>query len=158
MFQFLLNRMEPRRRRTQRTAIGHGIETYELRTLLSATSAVAAEVCVEHVNHPAPATPIHVASLANFNGDWQIAAGSALHFTQSGGVVTGTQTVLSTTVANFSGQVHGRKLTGDLTSIGIDAHSTIKVKLTDATHFTGKRHFFVNGASHGTQPITGVQL
>lgn len=157
MFNLFLNQFQSNNRRSRRTSVANYIETCEPRTLLSAASHVPVAVSVEHVHQPAAHAPIHVASLANFNGDWQTSAGSVLHFTQSGRSVSGTQTAFGTAVANFSGKVHGKKLIGELTSIGIDAHSQIKVHLTDATHFAGKRHFFINGASQGTQPIIGAK-
>ncbi|MFO1021681.1 MAG: hypothetical protein U0903_13435 [Planctomycetales bacterium] len=105
-----------------------------------------------HAEHIAP----H-ASPANYNGNWQIAAGNFLKLTQNGTTVTGTNTVLNVIVANVSGEVHGKKLIATITSIGIDAKSTIKVHQTDATHFTGKRHYFINGQNEGVKTITGVK-
>lgn len=138
----------PSRRRNSGTRLGSHAETCEQRTLLSAHS-VAAEISMEHV--PAKASP------ANYNGNWQIAAANVLKLTQNGTSVTGTNTLANTTVGNVSGEVHGKKLIATITSIGIDAKSTIKVHLTDATHFTGKRHYFINGQNEGVKVITGVK-
>lgn len=157
MFRAILNRFKPATRRSRRQPMAFGIETYEARTLLSATSAIAAEVSVEHVHHHHDHTAIQLASAANYDGHWQLSAGIALDLDQAGSSVTGTQSVLGVTAANFTGHVHGKKLIGELIAINVDAHSTIKVHLTDANHFAGKRHFFVNGASEGTQPFTGVR-
>lgn len=153
----LFNWFKQPTRRHVRTSMAMGIETCEARTLLSAASPIPAEVAVEHVHHQEAHAKLQFASLANYDGNWQLTAGTALNLNQVGNTVTGTQTVLGLTVGNFNGEVHGKKLKGELVGIGVDAHSTIKVKLTDANHFAGKRHFFINGASEGTQPIVGVK-
>ncbi|MCA9096311.1 MAG: hypothetical protein KDA68_22685 [Planctomycetaceae bacterium] len=140
------------KRRRISTNLAETSDSFESRLLLSAAGPVAADVNLlrQHVNQ--------TSSLANFSGNWKIDANAVFHFTQNGNVLSGTETFANTTVANFTGTIHGQKFKGDLVTIGLNAHSIIKAHLTDPTHFTGKRHYFFLGDNLGIYPINGNKI
>lgn len=145
MLSFFASRCD---RRSSKRGLGRDVEWCEQRTLLSGHSLGMATPDV----HPEKASP------ANYNGTWKIASANGLVLTQNGTTVTGTNVLAGQTVANVSGEVHGKKLIAIITSIGIDAKSTIKVHQTDAMHFIGKRHYVINGQNEGVKPMSGVKI
>lgn len=125
----------PTRRKPQRVSVlGHGLENYEDRMMLSATVATvqpAAEVT------------------GNFNGTWNLTAES----TPSGTVVIVQTEADASANINFAGinttvdgTVKGNTLTlkSEGAVAGVEVKK-VKAKLTDETHFKGKAKAVVDG-------------